>query len=94
MFKREKQIIPVLTQTTMLIADGAIWAVNICASDRGPVQGQEGVKTPTKKRKCLRWENGDIKSTYWKGAETGGFDRVIIHAGSIDMRYVVESKVV
>lgn len=92
MFKREQQIILVLTQTTVLTADGAIWAVNICASDRGPEQGQQGGQDTNRKEKMSASGNGDIKSTYWKGAETSGFDRFIILAGRIYVRYVVESK--
>lgn len=92
MFKREQQIIPVLTQTTVLTADGAIWAVNICTSDRGPERGQQGGQDTNRKEKMSASGNGDIKSAYWKGAETSGFDRFIILAGRIYVRYVVESK--
>lgn len=57
----------------------------------GSEQGQEGVKTPTRNRKCLLWEIEILNQHTGEGVETGGLDRLIIHSGRIDVRYV-ESK--
>lgn len=74
-------------------AHRALWAVNKCASAKGPRRGQKrGVGQDTSKtEKMTASVPGDIKSTYKRGA--GVFDRLVPYAEKLDVRPVIKCSI-